>query len=222
MKRIAIGLLFLLASCAGQFPPVNVTVPANTRAVVWLFYGLGDAITSPGIPEIGQKLSAIPGVYVAGYFSSSLPDQSSQVAALVTNAPANVIKIIVGYSCGVGATGEVADDVSVPVYVVGIQGSLYCPPPPLNANVIAAQETLNEDCSETLGLGCAQYTAGPGFPAGRITLINRPDSHGEADIDVDAQSDVVRFVQSTLNASAKLRRPANDNHIHIIVRHKGQ
>lgn len=216
MLRLAVLLLaVVLASCAGQLPPLD----QDTRVAVYLFDGLGGAPTSPGVAQIAAQLAALPGVQVRGEFLYD--GGETAVQADIHALPSSVKAVIFGYSCGVQSTATVANAVAPrPIYLAAIQGSVYCAPAPLGANVVAAQETYNANCIATGGLGCAAYQAGPELPAGRITLIERPDSHGEADIDPDAQRDVVRFVQAALGA--RLKAVPRGDRVRIIVRHRGE
>lgn len=222
IRRLVIAALFAaLGACAVQqsasvAPPMNPAI----KAQVWLFDGLGGNATSPGVPQIARKLAANPAVQIRGVY---LYDSEEEAAATeLKSQPSRLIKIIFGYSCGVWSTSKVANAVyPISVYLVAIQGSDYCEPQALRTNVIAAQETYNADWIETFGLGAAAYTGAPGFPASRITLINRPDSHGSADLDPDAQNDVARFVQAALGAVPKAAL-YESNKRHVIVRHHGE
>jgi hypothetical protein len=187
--------------------------------IVWLFYGLGGAWMSPGIDQIAAKLRAIPGVTVRGPYHW---DQWRAVVPAIKAAPAGVLKATAGYSCGnQGATGAAVSS-GVPIAMVaGIQASLFCPPVPLSRNIAAAQETYNADCWATIGLGCAAFNAAPGFPASRLTFIQRPDSHGYADLDPDAQNDVIRAVKAVMTAKPKARR-REGNVPRLIIRHRGE
>lgn len=161
--------------------------------LVWLFYGLGGSATSPGVDTIANQLRHEEGVVVRGAFAY---EAWRQVAAQVRAAPRAAPKVLVGYSCGVGATAWAAAQAGVPVdKIIGIQGSLYCPPNPLTANVRDAVEIYNPNCAETFGLGCAVYRAGPHYK-GHIKLIQRELSHGQADLDPIAQRDVLEAVRS--------------------------
>ena len=206
MKKIlAILCLCALAGCATGG---NTPVPppsATTRVAVWMFDGLGGQITSPGVAQIGSQLSAIPGVQVRGEYQYNGGEAS--VIADAKALPASITKVVFGYSCGVWSTSDVAASISpMPVYLVAIQASLYCAPPRWAITCCWPRKTYNNDCLTTGGLGCAVYSGASGYPLGRITLIVRPDSHGEADINPDAQNDVVKFVRSLLpSVSARLR-----------------
>ena len=153
----------------------------SAALAVWLFYGLGGHLTSPGIDQIAAQLRAhgavVHGPYFYDKWASTVPSIKS------TAGP----KVIIGYSCGVQATAEAAAAAGVKVTVVGIQGSLYCPPPALTRNVAAAVEVWNPSCMGTFGLGCARYTG-----IANIKLYPRYLSHGGADNDPWTQRVVLR------------------------------
>lgn len=157
------------------------------QVVLWSFYGLGGAITSPGVVQVTQQAAAIAGVKVQP--TSYWDEWQAIVPAVAASKSKN---IIFGYSCGVGSTGYVAGAVApTKVYVVGIQGSIYCPPSALAKNVVAAQETYNPSFLMTLGLGWKWYSR-----TVPLKLIARYDFHPYADVDPAAQADVLTFIQA--------------------------
>jgi hypothetical protein len=97
---------------------------------------------------------------------------------------------------------------------VGIQQSLWCGGDALESNVKYGQSTFNADCRQTWGLGCKPLEPAPSF-LGKIVNIDRPDSHGAADNDPDAQRDVLKAIAATslygyARPPARPERPPRD------------
>lgn len=211
MKRFGLIAAFAatiaLAACAGIQPP-DSSGSSMPSMIVWLFYGLGGSSTSPGIDQVAQRLVSIPGVQVRGPFYW---DSWAGVESDVAGAPKSARKAFVQYSCGNYSGTKIAadlQDVTINA-IIGVQASVYCAPVPLTPNTLAVQYTYNAECDVTLGLGCAPYQVGTGFPASRLTVINRDDSHGEADLDPDWQADAIAGIKSAMAAplSARLKAP---------------
>lgn len=195
---------------------------AGTR--IWNLYGWGDNAfnSSAGINQLAAAERNIPGVTYIRVYNYW---QTQQVANEIMAAPAGDNFIVVGYSCGANsATAVAAGLVNVrKVYPVGIQESLWCGGYPLGANVPAAQETY-AGCLLTLGFGCKQYAAGPGF-AGHLVLIKRPDLHPLADTDPDAQKDVLSFIATVANPTLKgvySFRLKQQRKVTVVTRYHGQ
>jgi hypothetical protein len=197
----------------------------TVKLAVFLFYGLGGSLTSPGMNTLGQELGGLPGVQVYGPYYY---DQWQTVVTNMQALPPGMPIALEGYSCGVGSTAWAATAAGLSVALIaGIQGSDFCPPTPLTPNIKAAAETYNPNCLETFWLGCATYTPGPGFNPGKITLVQRPDLHPYADLDPDALADMVAATEAAISASAagalKIARgigvPASP---HILIRFRNQ
>lgn len=233
MKKImALAIVLMLAGCATV--PVVGPITSGEKVRVFAFYGLGGAVTSPGVDQIADTLRGYAGITVEGpYAYESWSDLEDAMRA----TPRTIKIVTLGYSCGnQSLTGLPAYNTDVPVALaVGIQASLYCPPYALTPNIAAAQETYNPNCVETFGLGCAEYQPGPGFPSSRLHIIQRPDSHGEADLDPDAQQDVVTAVLNVLQAKSILHRHFTTREaciippgvspklgVECVVRHRGE
>jgi hypothetical protein len=173
--------------------------PVWAAADVWLMYGWGDnfAGTSSGIDDIAARARSIPGVSsvnVRNYW------ETQRVFDEVVASPTNHRVVLGGYSCGLNAATVVARGLWSAGHhvatVVGIQQSVWCGGDALESNVKYGQSTFNADCRQTWGLGCKPLEPAPSF-LGRIVNINRPDSHGAADNDPDAQRDVLRAIAAT-------------------------
>ena len=197
MKRyVAVWMVLLLWSC----------LPASSATRVWGLYGFGDNIfgSSSGIDTIAAKARLIKGVtsvVVRDYW------QTGEVASEIMAVPATDRIVIYGYSCGLNSATAIAAGVARTVNTVtGIQQSLWCGGTPLQANVDYGQSTYG-GCIRTFGLGCKQLKGGPGFH-GSIVNIRRPDGHGYADNDPDAQADV-------LFAIAETARGNGSHHLHV-------
>ncbi len=196
-----------------------VTASAGTR--VWLLRGWGPAIWSRGVDQIGAQARSIPGVsYVAVYAWTD----TQRVADEIKRARNSRI-VIVGYSCGANSsTVEAAafNGVRRIDAVIGIQMSTWCGGMPLTPNIGYAQETLNAACLATLGFGCKKFTPGPGFPPSRLTLINRPQSHGAADDDPDTQRDVLGAIAGVARLKTKAPLGVPSGQVNEVTRLLGQ
>ena len=165
-----------------------ISVVILAQVLLQSFYGLGGAVTSPGVVAITQQATAIPGVKAAPI---SYYDQWPQTVSPIEALSASTKVILFGYSCGVGSTAQVANAVYPrKVYLVAIQGSVYCPPPTSKSNIAFAQETYNPSFLMTLGLGWKWYSGTP------VHLIPRYDFHPYADIDPATQNDVLGFISA--------------------------
>jgi hypothetical protein len=201
MRKFLYALLILLSS------------PANAGTRVWLMYGWGDnfAGTSSGIDEIAARARTIPGVVavnVRNYW------ETQRIADEIMASPTTDRIVVGGYSCGLNAATVVARGLWQ-VYrtvhtIVGIQQSVWCGGDSLESNVKYGQSTFNADCRSTWGLGCKPLEPAPSFQ-GRIVNIDRPDSHGQADNDPDAQADVLKAIAVT----AHQRIPRPPAHCHL-------
>jgi hypothetical protein len=173
--------------------------PTLAQTDVFLFYGFGDnfAGTSSGIDDIAARARTIRGVSsvnVRNYW------ETQRVYDEVRAVPADHRIVIGGYSCGLNAATVVSRGLWQANHhvstVVGIQQSVWCGGDALESNVKYGQSTFNGDCRQTWGLGCKPLEPAPSFQ-GRIVNINRPDSHGAADNDPDAQADVLKAIALT-------------------------
>lgn len=222
MKRLLVLPLFLcLASCAGVTTYVDTAPDTGTH--VRLLRTMGGELASPGIDEIAAQEAKLPGVTLVKVYEYT---QTQQVADEISAEPASVREVIEGGSCGANASPVAAAGTRHVIAMVAvIQASEWCGGlTPLGANVLAAQETYNPDCADTLGLGCAIMTTGPGFPPSRFTVIVRPDCHPCAFVNPDAQADMVDAVRSVTTASGRLalRVGKTPGRINFIVRHHGE
>lgn len=206
---------------------VFFTAKVFAATFVALMYGLGDNAfgSSAGIDTIAAEIATMPGVTVKVYDYWQTQDIANDVMA----APAGTNIVIGGYSCGANSPTTIALGLNGhrKVNIVGIQESLWCGGYPLSPNILRAQETYASGfvgCLITLGFGCKPYVAGAGFK-GTLLLINRPDLHPEADLDTNAQTDVVDFVRSIANpAMGRHFRTLAPivGHVMVVVRYSGQ
>lgn len=190
---------------------------AETR--VWLFRGMGGnwGGLAPGVDQIAAKERRIPGVTSVRVFEYY---QTQQVANEISHTPSPVKVVVGGYSCGANSATVVANAFHRPIYVEGIQASVWCGSYWITPNVPRAQETLNSRCWRTVGLGCRQYAPAPGTNPGVITIIDRPDGHLYADDDPDAQADMVRFVSRVQNGNLFATAPSG--HVRWVTCRRGQ
>lgn len=213
LKRSILASLFLL----------GLVFPALAGTRVWLHYGLGDNIfgSSAGIDQIAAVARTLPGVAqvtVHNYW------QTQQTADEIMAAPPGDRIVVGGYSCGANASTTIAYGLNPhrKIDVAVIQESYWCGGFPLLGNVNRAQETYAAGPLGfllTLGFGSKEMTAGPGFN-GTLLLINRPDLHPYADLDPNAQRDVLSFIAGT-NKSAHFFKKRGPVVTHII-RYNGQ
>jgi hypothetical protein len=215
---LALAVILLLSACgvSGTIPIQGSSAPA---LIVWMFYGLGGSATSPGIDQVAQQAAGVTGIQVRGPF---FWDSWQSIEADISGAPATARKALLGYSCGNESVTAIPAAMPAVTFaaVVGVQASTYCPPVALTPNILMAQETYNADCAETFGLGCALYQPGPGFPASRLTIINRPDSHGEADLDPDWQKDALNELKSAMSPSFKAKAPGDKVRFLVLHHHE--
>ena len=146
----------------------------------------------PPLPKFQVLLSVTIHNYWLG-----LQDTANEIMA----APPGDRIVISGYSCGANGSTTIAYGINPHrrVDVAVIQESLYCGGYSLLGNVNRAQETYAAGlwgCLVTLGFGCKEMQAGPGF-AGQLVLIDRPDLHPWADDDPNAQNDILSFIAGT-------------------------
>lgn len=194
--------------------------PAWGATRVWNLTGWGPQVWSSGIFQIAAKEKVIPGVV---YVRVHAWFETQQVANEIMAAPKGDNFVVVGYSCGANSATVVAKGLEGHrnVYPIGIQESLWCGGYSLGSNVPNAQETYG-GCLLTLGFGCKQYAAGAGFH-GHIVLIKRPDLHPLADLDPDAQRDVLTAVATIANPHLKRAyAAARTPRVNVITRYHGQ
>lgn len=180
-----------------------VAVPAQAADTqVWLMYGLGDNAfgSSSGIDVIAARARQIPGVSqvnVRNYW------QTTQIYNEVLAAAAAGHRIVIGgYSCGANSATVIARALWQAhvafATIANIQASKWCGGDALEGNSPRyGQSTYNADCAATFGLGCQPLEPAPSY-LGHIVNINRPDSHGYADNDPDAQADVLKAIAATV------------------------
>lgn len=204
-RHIAVTAVALaLFGCAGTTTYLQ-TVNATAGVFVRLMRGMGPSAWSYGVDDIGQRAAKIPNV---AYVSVSDYTQDQQIADAVDADPPGAVEIVGGYSCGANASTVIGTAVKRNLYIVVIQPSDWCGGTYLTPNVLRAQETYNPMFAETAGLGAYQLQPGPGFPASRLTLVDRPDCHLCADTDPDAQNDVLDFISSVASPAAGHRMAA--------------
>lgn len=208
--------------------PYGVTTYLNTSATtgthVYLERGLGGYALGPGVDEIGQLATKIPGVtrvVVTEY------TQGQAIANFANADPTSVHVVIGGYSCGANSAPGTAAAVARPVDMLPvIQASLWCGDYPITKNVRRAQETYNPTCIQTAGLGCKLLSLGPGFDPANFTVIDRPNCHPCADTDPDAQNDVLDAIRSVTNPMAMTRYRAvlglKQHEVRHITRYHGE
>ena len=218
--------LALLVGGCGTMPVDLVSDTSNTSGThVTALLPLGnETLDNGGIDHIAALTSQIAGVTRVQIFDYY---QTQAAADAIDADPASVKEAIIGFSCGANASPVLADGVNHRVDVVAvIQVSEWCGITPLSGNVLRAQETLNENCWDTGGLGCGQLVPGPNFNPSNLTLINRPDCHICSDHDPDAVNDIVLAVKAVTSPAASrkfaaiLGRPRG--HINVITRYHGQ
>lgn len=216
MTRLAKAAILLVA--------LVTAFPAFGATRVWNLYGMGDNAfgSSAGIDQIAAKEKAIPGIVYIRVYNYW---ETQRVANEMMASPQGDNLVVVGYSCGANSATAIAYGLQGHrnVYPIGIQESLWCGGYNLGSNVPNAQETYG-GCLLTLGFGCKQYAPGPGFH-GHIVLIKRPDLHPLADLDPDAQRDVLTAIATIANPKAKHAYAARLSHqprVNIITRYHGQ
>ena len=197
------------------------TSPAHAATRVWLHYGwLDNAFgSSAGIDQIAAKAARIPGVAQVTVHRFW---ETQATANEVMAAPKTDRIVISGYSCGANASTTIAAGLNGHrrVDLAVIQASKYCGGYPLGGNVGYAQETYASNCLLTLGFGCLPISRGQGF-AGRLVYIERPDLHPLADLDPDAQADVLRVIAGQPQRAAR-RFGAPHGGVTHVVRYHGQ
>lgn len=193
------------------------------------FYGLGGYPTSEGVYTETQTVAKVVGAQVVGPNFFNYPGGTQVEPTIRSWRAANPSGKIVlfGYSCGNETITRIPQDMPDIKFdgVVGIQASEWpgCVPLQLTPNIMAAQLTYNPSCLITFFFGCAVYQPGPGFPGGRLTTIQRPDSHGYADLDPDAQNDVTDFVKRVAAAPANAFAALGPNSKpRLAIRYHGQ
>ena len=190
IKKLLIAFLLTVSTSA---------LAADTR--VWLMYGLGDNAfgSSSGIDVIAARARTIRGVSqvnIRNYWDTTTI-YNEALAAI--NAGHRVV--LGGYSCGANSATVVARalwQAGKPfATIANIQASKWCGGDDLEGNSPRyGQSTYNADCAQTFGLGCKPLSPAPSY-LGHIVNINRPDSHGYADDDPDAQNDVLKAIAAT-------------------------
>ncbi len=192
-----------------------VQVFASTR--VWAMYGMGNDVfgSSAGIDQIVTRARTFPNVASVRVFNYY---QTQQIANEIMAAPKTDRIVIVGYSCGANAASTLSYGLNGHrnVTIATIQPSLWCGGYPITNNVRYAQETYG-GCFLTLGFGCLQYQGAPGY-TGRIVRIKRPDIHPWADLDPNAQNDVLSVIAGSAKKGLAVRRGSNVE----IIRFNGQ
>jgi hypothetical protein len=172
--------------------------PATAGTRLFGFYGLGGQWFSTGIDQIADQARNIPGVTHIAIYNYW---ETQGAARDINNVPSSDKVVLFGYSCGANSTTVVAAGVHRHVNTItSIQQSAWCGGTDVTNNTSYGQMTYNPNCWQTLGLGCKPYTAASGF-TGRILNINRPDMHGYADENPDAQADVLRAISWTANGT---------------------
>ena len=219
-------LFFALCGCADMVSSFRTTpASAVVGTHVRLMRGLGGAALSPGVDQIGAMAAKINGVTLVKVYDYT---DTQQIADEVNAEPSSIKEVIGGYSCGANASPVAASGVRRTINMVAvIQASVWCGGVPLGKNVLAAQETYNPNCAQTAGLGCKLLDLGPGFNPSHFTVIDRPDCHPCADVDPNAQADIIAAIRSVTSplASAKFsaaRGISVPGAIHRITRHNGQ
>jgi hypothetical protein len=209
MKKLALSLLLLF------------TVQAHAATRVFGLDGWLDnfADSSAGVYQIAAAARQIPGVVqVSVYYEW----QTQDVANAIMAAPAGDRIVIYGYSCGANSATTIAYGINPhrKVDLAIIQESVWCGGFPLLGNVNFAQETYASGffgCILTMGFGCKTMEPGPGF-TGKAVYIDRPDLHPLADLDPNAQNDVLRVIAGDLPRSVLRRKPQ----VLRVIRHNGE
>ena len=163
---------------------------------VWGLWGLGDNWfgTSAGVEQIAQAARAIP--HVAQVRTGPYWDMQ-RVANEIAATPPHSRIVIYGYSCG----GNAATTISTSfrgvrdMDVAAIQPSVWCGGRALESNVHFAQYT-HSPCVFNLGFGCYRFRRAPGNYRTHIEDITRVRMHIFADLDRNAQSDVLRLIRN--------------------------
>lgn len=195
-----------------------LTIQAFASTRVWMMYGMGDNFfgSSAGIDQIAARARTFPNVASVRVFNYY---QTQQIANEIMAAPRADHIVIVGYSCGANAASTIGYGLNGhrTVTIATIQPSLWCGGYPITNNVPYAQETYG-GCILTLGFGCLQYQGVPGY-TGRIVRIKRPDLHPFADLDPNAQNDVLSVIAgSAVKRGMTLHHGSNIE----IIRYNGQ
>ena len=162
---------------------------------VWGFYGLGDNWfgTSAGVDQIAQAARSIP--HVAQVRTMRWWDMQS-AANEIAAAPPHARIVLYGYSCG----GNSATSISASfrgrrhMDVAAIQPSVWCGGQELHSNVQYAQYT-HSPCFLNFGLGCYRFRLAPGNQTTKLEDIRRIRMHLFADLDANAQADVLRLIR---------------------------
>ena len=226
----ALTTLMLLGACSMMptaYPTVSSPPPSGTH--VRLMRGLGGAALSPGVDQIAASAAKIHGVTLVKVYEYT---QTQQIADEINAEGLDIKEVIGGYSCGANASPVVASGVSRSIDMLTvIQASEWCGGVPIPKNVKRAQETYNPDCAQTAGLGCKELELGPGFNPANFTVIIRPDCHPCADVNPDAQADMLRAISSVANPApttlahsflAPSRAPARKHQVNRVVLYHGQ
>lgn len=201
--------------------------PASAAKIrVWILYGVGGQSTSSGMDTLAYRLRNLGSqIEVRGPYQF---DQWQQVASEMKSTPPEILVAVAGYSCGANNAPMAAASVAsrTVALVAGIQAStwlsIWCRSPILSRNVVAAREIYNPNCFQTGGLGCQLYQPGPGFAGGRLTIIKRYDMHPYADLDPDAQNDVIEAIKMALASSNSRAFKIYSRVPHVVVRHSTQ
>ena len=190
--------------------------PSVAATDVWFLYGWGPPAWSSGVDQMARRARTLSGVgTVHGPYSYY---ETQRVYDEINAAPAEHHIVISGYSCGANAATVIGTALHRHHYIAGIQPSLWCGSYSTTSSTLAAQDTYNSNCLQTLGFGCAAYHGG----AQKILLIDRPDLHPQADNDPNAQRDVLGLIYAVANPSR--------SHLHInrlgrtthFIRYNGQ
>lgn len=231
-----VGALALVA-CTGGAPPLPLPGPSPTptptpitaQADVFIKYGAGgyglSPAMGPGPGTFGDRMRSRFGgkVMIVGYYQ-----WTDAVAAQMSATPLNTKLISFGDSCGASAGPYDAAAVTRNVDLIGgFQPSIYCGggggfTEPVPANVLNAIEVYNPSCISTGGLGCRLWTLASNFPAGRLTIVQRPDMH--PGVNVDSENDMLDKMAAVMAVGAArkaLSTPLNSKPV-VLVRHKGE
>jgi hypothetical protein len=184
MKRLAFAAL-LLAGCA---------LPAHSATRVWGFWGLGDNWlgTSAGVEQIADQARRIPGVVsvrTGPYWDTQ------RVANEIAAAPRGDHIVLYGYSCGGNSVTTLSTSFAGRRHmdIAAIQPSVWCGGRELQANVDHAKNT-HSPCYFNFGLGCYRIRRAAGNTTTTIEDITRVRMHLFADLDRQAQADVLRVI----------------------------
>lgn len=193
------ALLVMMVSCACLLAS---SAQAATR--VWGFWGLGDNFwnTSAGIEQIAEAARHTRGVASV----RTMPYWATQEAATEINAaPAGTRIVIYGYSCGANGVTVIPYGVHRHVDVAGIQASIWCGGWPISANVGHAWQVYS-GCIPTLGFGCKRYQLATGNTRTHLESVHRTRLHLFADLDRDAQADILQIIAGTARSHARAGR----------------